>query len=456
MDNSAGILRWGPQQLADKLATASNRATLNDGVRRREAWAWAMYDFANSGYTTVVVTAIFSAYFVAGIAANATWASLTWSGALALSYALILLTAPALGAYADRHRAKKRLLALTTLGCALATAALGLAGPGELLLAVALVVVSNFFFGTGENLIAAFLPELARPRGLGRLSGWGWGLGYLGGLVTLAACLAWVAHAEAAGQGADAFVPVTLGLTAVIFLLASLPTFLFLRERGLGETLATQPAHPLRHAYATLIESLGRLRDFPDLRRFLLCLVFYQAGVQAVIALAAIYAQQAMRFDTRQTIELIMVVNLTAAFGALVFGHVQDRIGHRRAVAVTLAGWLVTVLLAWQATDAARFWLAANAAGLCLGASQSAGRALVGYLSPSARRAEFFGLWGMAVKLSAMLGPLTYGLAAWLSGGDHRLAMLSLTAYFIVGLVILSAVDVERGRRAALAPVAPA
>ena len=118
MDNSAGILRWGPQQLADKLATASNRATLNDGVRRREAWAWAMYDFANSGYTTVVVTAIFSAYFVAGVAANATWASLAWSGALALSYALILLTAPALGAYADRHRAKKRLLALTTLGCA--------------------------------------------------------------------------------------------------------------------------------------------------------------------------------------------------------------------------------------------------------------------------------------------------------------------------------------------------
>jgi UMF1 family MFS transporter len=156
--------------------------TLNPGVGKIEAWAWAMFDFANSGYTTVVITAVFNAYFVSAIAGNAHWASLAWTSALALSYALIILSAPALGAWADRHAAKKRLLVLTTLGCALGTVALGLAGPGDIALAMLLVAVSNFFFGTGENLIAAFLPELARGRGLGRLSGWGWGLGYLGGM----------------------------------------------------------------------------------------------------------------------------------------------------------------------------------------------------------------------------------------------------------------------------------
>ena len=422
-------------------------STLNHGVGRIEAWAWAMFDFANSGYTTVVITAVFNAYFVASIAGNADWASLAWTSALAVSYVLIMLTAPALGAWADRHCAKKRLLAVTVLGCTLGTAGLALAGPGDIWLAAALVIVSNFFFGSGENLIAAFLPELARGRGLGRLSGWGWGLGYLGGMLTLAVCLAYVAHAQGRGEGAEAFVPVTLLITAGLFALASLPTFLFLKERGVP---SAAPAAPLAGAYRQVLDSLRRLRDYPDLGRFLVCIVAYQAGVQAVIALAAVYAQQAMHFDTRQTIVLILVVNVAAAVGALTFGHVQDRIGHKPAIAVTLAGWLLTVVLAYLATDAARFWLAANVAGLCLGASQSAGRALVGYLSPPARRAEFFGLWGLAVKLSSILGPVTYGLAVWLSGGDHRLAMLSLGAYFLAGLALLGWVDSRRGRRLAL------
>ena len=403
-----------------------------------------MFDFANSGYTTVVITAIYNAYFVAVIAGNAPWGSLAWTAALAVSYALVMFTAPGLGAYADAHRAKKKLLALSTSGCVLATAALGLAGPGELWLAVALIIVSNFFYASGENLIAAFLPDLARGRGLGRVSGWGWGLGYFGGMLTLGACLAYISYARESGLTAESFVPVTLLITAGIFLLASLPTFLLLRERGIA---VAEGEHRLSGAYGRLWQSLTRLRAHRDLRRFLFCIVFYQAGVQAVIALAAVYAQQAMGFDTQQTIVLVLVVNLAAALGALVFGQVQDRIGHQRAIAITLLGWLLTVLLAYSAIDASRFWLAGMVAGLCLGASQSAGRALVGYLSPSTHRAEFFGLWGLAMKLSSILGPLTYGFAVWLSQGNHRLAMLTLAPYFLIGLAILAGVDVTRGRR---------
>ena len=417
---------------------------LQPGVTRREVWAWAMYDFANSGYTTVVVTAVFSAYFVAGVAGDAPWATFVWTLALSVSYALVMLTAPLVGAWADTHASKKKLLWLTTLGCVGFTALLYFAAPGALAWAIAALVLSNYFFGTGENLIAAFLPELARPRALGRVSGWGWSLGYAGGLVSLGASLAYIGWAQARGQQASDFVPVSMLITAALFLLASLPTLLLLRERA-----APQAGRSARSAWQQVRHTLGHLRQLPDLKRFLVCTVLYQAGIQAVIVLAAIYASQAFHFDTSQTILLVLLVNVTAAIGAFVFGHVQDRIGHVRAIAFTLAGWIAMVLLAWSAPDERMFWVAANLAGLCMGASQSAGRAMVGLLAPPAQQAEFFGLWGLAVKLASILGPLTYGAASWITQGDHRQSLLITGSYFVAGLWALRGVQAARGHRAA-------
>jgi UMF1 family MFS transporter len=407
-----------------------------------------MYDFANSGYTTVVITALFNAYFVAEVAGNAPWATLAWTGALAVSYAAVMVAGPLVGAYADARGAKKRLLLATTCGCVAFTAALALVGRGEIALGVACVALSNFFFGLGENLIAAFLPELADEDAIGRISGWGWSLGYLGGLVSLGICLAYVANAQAAGDSAAQFVPVAMLITAALFAAASLPTFLFLRERSISRSA---PARIFRDTFARLGETLSHVREHQDLARFLLCVVFYQAGIQTVVALAAIYAQEAMGFTTTETLTLILVVNVTAALGAFLFGHFQDRLGHVRTVVLTLVGWIVVVVLAWAAESRLVFWLNANLVGLCLGSSQSAGRAMVGYLSPPARTGEYFGLWGLAVKLSAIIGPITYGLVTWLTQGDHRLAILVTGAYFVVGLALLAGIDVARGRRAAMA-----
>ncbi|MEX6502948.1 MFS transporter [Pseudomonas zhanjiangensis] len=422
-------------------------ASLAPGVRRREAWAWAMYDFANSGYTTVVITAVFNAYFVAVVAGGADWGTLAWTSTLAISYALVILSAPLLGAYADAHACKKRLLLLSTLGCVAGTAGLALAGPGALGIAMLFVVLSNFCFGSGENLIAAFLPEIAREGAIGRVSGWGWSLGYLGGLLSLGASLAYVGWAQARGDTAAQFVPVCMLLTAGLFAVASLPTFLLLRERS-------QPQAPsgagARVAFARFARTLGEAGRYRDLLRFLACTLCYQAGIAAVVTLAAIYADQAMGFSTQDTLLLILLVNLTAALGALAFGYVQDRLGHLATLRLTLCGWLLMVALAWAAEGPPLFWLAANVAGLCMGASQSAGRAIVGLLAPPTRLAEFFGLWGQAVKLSSILGPMTYGLTSWLSAGDHRLAILLTGSYFVLGLLILAGVDLERGRRAAL------
>src|ERR1700716_2215963 len=310
-------------------------SALSSDVRVREVWAWSMYDFANSGYTTVVITAVFGAYFVGVVCDNQPWCTFAWTAALSVSYAAILITGPVIGAWADAHAAKKQLLLLSTIGCVVFTALLWLAAPGAVWLALGLIVLSNYFFGSGENLIAAFLPELADSQAMGRVSGWGWSFGYLGGLLALGLCLAYI---MASGRPAAESVPVTMLITAVFFAVAATPTFIFLRERAVPQRVVHSP-------WARLRETMREAHRYNDLWRFLLCILFYQAGITAVVSLAAIYAEPAMKFTTQQTITLILVVNVTAAIGAFGFGYLQDAIGHVRSLALTLVGWIIMVLI---------------------------------------------------------------------------------------------------------------
>ena len=424
------------------MASTALQSALNPGVTRREAWAWSMYDFANSGYTTVVLTAVFNAYFVSAIAGNAPWATFAWTAALSVSYAMVMIAGPIVGAWADARGAKKRLLAFSTVACVLGTAALAWAGPGDVAWAVAFIIVSNFAFAIGENLCAAFLPELARPEALGKVSGWGWSLGYFGGILALAVSLAWVMTAASRGSTTGAAVGGTMLITAAIFALAALPTFLFLRERAnVRGTVDT------RSAFARLKETARHARQYRDLMLVFACGTCYQAGVATVIALAAIYAEQVMGFKTQDTIMLIIVVNVTAAIGAFGFGYAQDRIGKVAALRITIVAWIAMTVVAFFSTTAGMFWVAANLAGLAMGSSQSAGRALVAYLSPAGRSAEFFGLWGVATRLAAILGPLTYGAVTWATGGNHRLAILLTGVFFIAALVVLAFVNEQRGRQ---------
>ena len=423
---------------------------LKPGVRKREVFGWAMYDFANSGYTTVVLTAVFSAYFVGGVAGGEDWGTLAWTSALALSSLIVMFTMPAIGAYADLRAAKKRLLVLSTLGCVVATAALAGAGPGNVAWALVAIVLSNVFYTYGESLIAAFLPELAREDRMGSVSGWGWSFGYLGGMLTLGLSLGYVLWAQGQGLPASHFVPVTMLITAGIFGASALVTFALLKERARPQVRATEEAG-LKASLARLKRTWREARSFQDFTALLVCSVAYQAGISVVIALAAVYAEQVLAFEQTETMMLIFLVNIAAALGAFAWGYVQDRIGHRPALAITLAGWIVMTVLAALATGHGLFWVAAVIAGLCMGSSQSAGRALAGVLAPEQRRAEFYGLWMFAVRLSAILGPMTYGLVTWLTDGNHRLAIVSTGLFFVVGLILLTKVNVQRGIAAAAA-----
>jgi UMF1 family MFS transporter len=423
-------------------------AALNPGVRPREVLSWAGYDFANSGYTTVVLTAVFSAYFVSVVANGAEWGARVWIVVLSVSNAAVMITMPIIGAYADLHARKQRLLRLSTVGCVLSTAALALAGRGEVAVAVVAIAVSNFFFQVGVSLIGAFLPEIARPHALGKVSGWGWSFGYLGGLATLAVCLAYVMWAQGQGRDAEHFVPVTMLITAGIFALAALPTLFILKERAVPQ--AQKSLDVVRSSLSRLGATLSDISRYQDFARLLVCGAFYQAGVAVVIALAAIYAQEVMKFSFEQTITLILVVNITAAVGAFAFGYVQDWLGHKLALALTLLLWLAMTAVASLATTATMFWVSANLAGVAMGSSQSAGRAMAGVFAPPTRLAEFYGIWTLAVQLAAIVGPLTYGAVLYLTDNNYRLGMMITGGFFIAGLLLIASINIERGRRAAV------
>lgn len=426
--------------------------SLNPGVKTRELWGWAMYDFANSGYTTVVITAVFAAYFVGGVAAGASWATLVWTVGLSVSYAIVMVTMPVLGAWADRRAAKKRLLMVVTTACVVSTAALALVTPGQVALGLVLLVISNTFYAYGESLTAAFLPELARPQAMGRVSGWGWALGYLGGMLTLGICLAYVLAAQARQEPASSFVPVTMLITAGMYGAAASFTFLWMREHSAPKP---QTAHKpgFLASWSQLRQSWRDSQPYTDFRQLMACAVAYQAGVAVAISLAAIYAEQVVGFAPQETMVLIFVLNIAAFIGALVFGHVQDLVGHKRALGWTIVGWIITCILAAASTTKGMFWVAAAIAGLFLGSSQSAGRAMAGMMVPPTRLAEFFGLWSFAIRLASIVGPLSYGLITWLTGGNHRLAIVSTALLFMLGLVLLKPVDVERGHRIAQSTV---
>ncbi|MDQ0011785.1 UMF1 family MFS transporter [Variovorax boronicumulans] len=425
-------------------------SALRPGVRKREVFGWAMYDFANSGYTTVVITAVFAAYFVGGIAKGAPWAAFAWTAALSISYAIVMLTMPAIGAWADLRGAKKRVLVIATTGCVLATAALALTprfagASGGVALAMLLVIVSNAFYSYGESLTGAFLPELATPEGMGKVSGWGWSFGYVGGMLTLGICLAYVLWSQARGLPASHFVPVTMVITAAIYGAAACATFALLPERAEPKTAGSELG-----AWQQLRATYKQARAYRDFMWLLVCTVCYQGGVAVAITLAAIYAEQVIGFVASETMVLIFVLNVAAAIGAFSFGYVQDRLGHKVSLAATLVAWIAVCVIASVVTTKGGFWWAAAIAGLAMGSSQSAGRAMTGYLAPPQQLAEFFGLWTFATRLASIIGPLSFGAITWATGGNQRIAILSTAVLFVAGLLLLLPIDMRRGREAAL------
>jgi MFS transporter, UMF1 family len=421
-------------------------STTHPLVRKREIFGWAMFDFANSSYTTIIVTVAFSVYFTS-LVAPAGRGELLWGLGVLVSNGLVVLLSPLVGAVADDSGRKKLFLLASYVVCVAGTAALWFVVPGMVWIGLALFVVSNVAFSFGENFVAAFLPEISTASNIGRISGFGWGLGYFGGLFSLLLV---------APLLAGDFVAANLGnlravwpVTAAFFTVAGIPTFVLLRERaprgprrGLGEYA--------RVGYARVGETFRSLGHFRDLARFLAIFFVFNCGLAAVITFSAIYAKGTLAFTGGEIITLFLVVQISSAAGALGFGWIQDRLGALRTVRVTLMLWVAVCVVAYLATNKATFWGVALAAGLGIGSLQSACRALVGLFAPLEKTGEFFGFWGLAGKAAFAVGPFVFGALTWLSG-SQRVAILSTGLFFVVGLAALGWVDEARGRAAAAA-----
>jgi UMF1 family MFS transporter len=411
---------------------------------RREIFGWAMFDFANSSYTTIIVTVAFSVYFTTLVAPGGR-GDFLWGIALTLSNVAIILTAPILGAIADGAGRKKQFLAGTWLLCVVATAALYLVGPGDVGLALALFVASNLGYALGETLSSAFLPEISTPDNVGRISGLGWGLGYLGGLGSLLLARPLLAGGFVV-DNVDNLRKVWL-LTAAFFLLAALPTFLLLKERAPRPPRAS-PGRLARRGLRRMAATVRDFRSFTELARFLGVYFLYACGLMTVISFSGVFASKTLEFSGNELIVLFLLLQITSSAGALIGGLLQDRFGSRDTIRLILVVWIGVCVAVYLAQTKSAFWAAALVAGLALGSLMASSRALVGLLSPVGKSGELFGFWGLTMRAAYAVGPAIFGgISA--AVGSQRVAVLSTVGWFVLGLAGMQRIDEERGLKQA-------
>lgn len=415
-----------------------------DGKRSgKELFGWVMFDFANSSFTTVIVTVIFSAYFVSHIVGDKISGVKYWGWGVAMSNLIVILLAPLAGAIADYSGSKKRFLVASSLVCVSFTALLFFAREGNVLLALIFFIIANIGFSAGESFIAAFLPEIAKPEEMGKISGYGWAFGYVGGLISLLLCLALF---KLWGQG-ELQIRLTFVITSFFFLISAIPTFLFLRERKEATHLPAGKSY-LAVGFARIKNTFCEIQTFRQLPRFLFSFFLYSCGIATVISFSAIYAENVLNFSKAETLIFFIVVQVASSVGAFCFGLIEDRIGAKKTIAVTLLIWLAVIFLVYWSPTKSIFWIAGNLAGLAIGASQSSSRALVALFTPPQKSGEFFGFWGLSGKLAATVGIYSYSMMTELSG-SMRTAILSTGVFFLLGLVALLFVDEDEGKKAA-------
>jgi UMF1 family MFS transporter len=418
----------------------------------REVLGWAMFDFANQAFTLVILTTMYQLYFVNHVVVGDEARGRTlWGTSNIIAQLIILVISPIIGALADFSGAKKKLLFITYLGCVTMTASLGLVTPGAVALGMILFIVGYLFFATGENFIGAFLPELCTHRNMGKVSGFGFTLGYVGGLL----CLMGAVLVGMIGNETTGYRLITLW-AAVFFLGGAMPTFLFLRERKQPEPMpAGQTIFTI--GFTRVAGTFRSIRHYRHLFKFLAIMTFYLAGMQVVIFFGGTIATKLFELSRAQLGFYITLSTVTAIIGAFVTAIYQDRLGTRLTILAALGLWGVIMLAAVFIRDAWRdvwfvqvlFWVVGALVGFGMGMLGTASRAMVGLFSPTHKSAEFFGFYGLAHKASAVLGLLVINLAE-LVFEQYNLVVATSGLFFVGGFVMMLTVDERMGRTEAL------
>lgn len=414
----------------------SERTTLNPG--RRGLIAWALYDWANSAFPTVVITFVFATYFSVGVVGDEERGQSLWGLAMSISGIAVAILAPIVGAVADHAGRRKPWLLLFTLLCLVAGAGLWFveADPAYILLGMVLAGLANLAFEFGTVFYNAMLPDLAPPRLYGRLSGWAWGLGYAGGLGCLAVAYVFI-KADPPPFGLDKALaePVrAIGpLVALWYLAFAWPLFLWTPDRPAVRIGAGQA---LRQGLAQLGRTLRDLRHNGTVLRFLLARLFYTDGLNTLFAFGGIYAAGSFGMSLDEILLFGILLNVTAGLGAVVFGWVDDRIGAKPTILISLVALLVLSSAILLVEGKLWFYVLGSAIGIFIGPAQSASRSLMAHLAPPEQRTEMFGLFALTGKVTAFLGPALVAVLTAASG-SQRIGMAAILLLFLVGLVIL-------------------
>jgi len=394
-----------------------------------EIAAWASFDFANSSFMMLTVTLVFPLYFNQVVVRDEVEGNLLWGNIGLISSLIVMLSSPFLGALADIKALKKRFLLWTYVICIGFTLMLLTIGQGDIAKAMVFLIIAIVAYSLGENLVAAFLPEISTPKNIGPISAIGWGLGYVGSFLSLLTFVAlWEVIPEALLSD---FANI---MVAGIFLLGGLPTFLFLRERAVAQPMAASSI--FMGSWRRVWTTLKTIPQEKSLRIFFPAFLFYMSGLNAVTWFFTLYAKQEMGFTMKGLVAVLLVVQVSGAIGAFASGWLQDRFGHRNTIIFSLLVWIAAVLSAFVVTSWQGFFAVACVAGSGLGLTQSPSRTIVGLLAPEERHGEYFGLWGLFGKLAAGLGPWAFGLLNYFFGSP-RVAIVVTAVFFVAGMVLL-------------------
>jgi UMF1 family MFS transporter len=434
-------------------------------VQKREIFGWAMYDFANSAFATTILAVIFNQYFATVVAGGGRGIELFgfrlhgasfFTFSVAVSMAISAVLSPFLGAVADASASKKRFLMVFCYTAILFTGLLYFVRAGNYWRGAVFFIIANIGFAGGNVYYNAFLPEISTDENIGRISGLGWALGYIGGGALLAINLIMLKYPEWLGFPTGYFaVQDCFFSVAIWWLVFSLPTFLLLRERGQKSSVSSEEGY-FKEGYRRLKHTFRRIKTFRELTKFLIAFLIYNDGIETVIVMASIFGAEVLGMETGEIILFFLMIQGIAFLGSLMFGFLADAIGNKRAVMISLAIWSLIVIWAFQLgviwDPKTEYWILGVLAGMVMGGSQAASRSLQGIFTPDANSAEFFGFFAVSGKFASVFGPLIYGILIAITG-SVRSGILSVLLFFIAGMAILWTVDEKKGLQEKQKPV---
>ncbi len=401
------------------------------GLDKRQIVSWTLYDFANSSYSAVIAAVVFPVYYTQFIVGNeAGQGDLWWGRAISISMAIVALSSPFLGGIADYGGLRKRFLFLYTALSVTAVACLSLLDKGMVLRGFVLASIANLGMEGALVFYNSFLPTIAPPDYQGRVSAWGFGVGYAGSILSLLLALPLVRTEHFAA---------TWLMTACLFALFSVPAFLFLPADGREKFSVLEAA---LKGFRYTLRNLKEMWERKELRKFLIAYLLYEDGVNTVIGFSSIFAATTLGFQPRNLIALYLVVQVTALLGAFAMAKPIDRWGRKRVIILSLLLWTCVTTIAFFIRTQLQFWFLASFAGLGLGTVQAATRAFYTQFIPEGKEAEYFGVYSLVGKSSAILGPLVFGQLSS-TFRSQRPAILSVAAFFLIGMLIL--VQVKAG-----------